>query len=608
MALLPNYIIQIFDNQGIPCAGCKLFFYEPGTGNAKKKTTNGSGGADNPNPIILDSAGRPDNAGTAIDIFLLDGQSYKIVLAPANDTDPPASPIRTVNNIADIGGGSGEWINSTTATYVSATQFTLGGDQTANYAVGTRIKLTGGADRYGRVSVSSYVNPTTTITVVDVVDAGGGTQTLHASMSNSFTHIITVTGYKGATRIEGATDAGGTADALTGNFYPSIALADKTTVLLRAAFANATTTPTFSPNGATALTIVKSNNIAVFVGDIAGAGHVLQLQHNVANNNWTLLNPSIDQSTEASQGTIKISTQAIALAGTNNTDAMTSLRVAEVLAVPLRVAQGALKTTTVENTTTTALANVDLAVGQYAFLLLAKASNATYVTQIYGSAGGNVTTQVLGYTTRMGFGSTNAANTASIQIRYVQASPPYNLGDGDIPLFIFVTINKTTKKIISTSSAPEAPWHFNGPTNITANRYTNGAGYRERKDMREVPFTYEEALKDPVKLQEYVNAMCTAKTYLEEITQEIKNRDMPLLPTPRTTIFDKSGNDITGNTVTVMLDPVCDLAHHLAEMRKHSGFFLGELLHDDYFVIDNTPSGLKGPPGILVPSFRWKKT
>ena len=44
----------------------------------------------NTNLIILDSAGRADVWG--------DG-SYKLVLAPSADTDPPTSPIWTVDNI-----------------------------------------------------------------------------------------------------------------------------------------------------------------------------------------------------------------------------------------------------------------------------------------------------------------------------------------------------------------------------------------------------------------------------------------------------------------------------------------------------------------------------
>jgi hypothetical protein len=50
---------------------------------------------------------------------------------------------------------------------------------------------------------------------------------------------------------------------------------------VRAAAANATATPTFTPNAGTiaAKTIVKGSNVALAVGDIAGAAHWLGLQY-----------------------------------------------------------------------------------------------------------------------------------------------------------------------------------------------------------------------------------------------------------------------------------------------------------------------------------------
>lgn len=88
-------------------------------------------------------------------------------------------------------------------------------------------------------------------------------------------------------------DAGGSADALTGNYTPDVTtLADGMRLRLRAASANTTTTPTFSPDGLTARTIVKYNGQALVAGDIAGDGHELFLVYDLANTRWTLLNPA----------------------------------------------------------------------------------------------------------------------------------------------------------------------------------------------------------------------------------------------------------------------------------------------------------------------------
>lgn len=89
------------------------------------------------------------------------------------------------------------------------------------------------------------------------------------------------------------TTAGGTADALTATYTPSLtALVDGQLCFVRAASANATTTPTFAPNGLTAHTITKAGGTALVVGDIAGNLSELVLRYNLANTRWELLNPN----------------------------------------------------------------------------------------------------------------------------------------------------------------------------------------------------------------------------------------------------------------------------------------------------------------------------
>lgn len=89
------------------------------------------------------------------------------------------------------------------------------------------------------------------------------------------------------------TTAGGTADALTAAYTPSLtALVDGQLCFVRAANANATTTPTFAPNGLTAHTITKAGGGALVVGDIAGNLSELILRYNLANTRWELLNPN----------------------------------------------------------------------------------------------------------------------------------------------------------------------------------------------------------------------------------------------------------------------------------------------------------------------------
>ena len=87
--------------------------------------------------------------------------------------------------------------------------------------------------------------------------------------------------------------AAGTADALTATFGSSpITLTNGLSFIVRANLANATTTPTFAPNGLTAAAIVKGAGSALAAGDIAGAGHWLELQYDVSLAKWVLQNPA----------------------------------------------------------------------------------------------------------------------------------------------------------------------------------------------------------------------------------------------------------------------------------------------------------------------------
>lgn len=86
--------------------------------------------------------------------------------------------------------------------------------------------------------------------------------------------------------------AGGTADAITATYSPALtAVYDGLRVHFRASAANATTTPTFAPNGLTARTIVKKGGAALLAGDIPAALAECTLIYNAASTRWELENP-----------------------------------------------------------------------------------------------------------------------------------------------------------------------------------------------------------------------------------------------------------------------------------------------------------------------------
>ncbi len=181
---------------------------------------------------------------------------------------------------------------------------------------------------------------------------------------------------------------------------------------------------------------------------------------------------------------------------------------------------------------------------------------------------------------------------------YISASPPYDLGDGDVPLFVFAKIDKVSGKVVSSYSAQEASWHYNGPTNICGKQSKDGKKYRKRRDLSNCPCTFEEAKHDMKKMAEYQKHFVSAPIIKEEITQAIKNADMHLIPRPMEPDKD---------TVVVMLDPVCDLMHEIACMRKeHDEFSFNELLHEGHIKIDNTPLKRFGPPGVDIVGFDYR--
>lgn len=88
-------------------------------------------------------------------------------------------------------------------------------------------------------------------------------------------------------------DVSGTADELKAAFFhPVQKPVHGMTVVVRAATANLTSAPTFRADETSALVIVKGNNKPLAVGDIAGAGHWIELKYDEPLNKWVLQNPA----------------------------------------------------------------------------------------------------------------------------------------------------------------------------------------------------------------------------------------------------------------------------------------------------------------------------
>ena len=155
---------QFFNNQGVIAAGGFITTYLAGTTTPYPTWTDATQGVQNSNPITLNSYGRPPN-----EIWLQNGIAYKFVLT---DSQGNALTPGTYDNVQGINVSSlsqSEWVsNALTPTYVSASSFTIPGNQTGIFNSNRRIQyFLGSGTFYGYVNSSSY-NAGTMLTTVSM--------------------------------------------------------------------------------------------------------------------------------------------------------------------------------------------------------------------------------------------------------------------------------------------------------------------------------------------------------------------------------------------------------------------------------------------------------
>lgn len=133
MAILTYPKFQSPDINGVNLSGGKVNFYVVGTSTRKDTYSDKSLSILNTNPVILDSRGEAD--------IYLDG-SYKIVLTDENDveiwSEASYSGVLVAEDLADGNHSMSDWWHKTTATYISATTFSV--SDVSNFHVGRRVK------------------------------------------------------------------------------------------------------------------------------------------------------------------------------------------------------------------------------------------------------------------------------------------------------------------------------------------------------------------------------------------------------------------------------------------------------------------------------------
>jgi hypothetical protein len=159
---------RAFDSNGEPLSGGQLDTYEEGSSTPKASFSSGTGLVTNPNPVVLDAAGRAE--------VWLDGK-YKLRLR-----DSAGATQWTMDAVAGVGFVAAaelidEWTEFTDSSpsFVDATNFSVPADKRTTFQVGRRIRATVLAGTlYGRITASVFTSLTTITVVWDsgVLDSG----------------------------------------------------------------------------------------------------------------------------------------------------------------------------------------------------------------------------------------------------------------------------------------------------------------------------------------------------------------------------------------------------------------------------------------------------
>lgn len=173
---MPQYLSpigndQFIDDNGDPLVGGQIETYLAGSSTPAATYTSSSGSTPQSNPIILNALGYP----TLGPIWLTGGNSYKFIIKNAS-----GSVLRTIDEIAGVNDATlsqSEWLQSGfVPTYISATSFSVPGDQTGVLQVDRRLRTTNTSGFiFSTITNSVFSAGNTTVTVANdsgTLDAG----------------------------------------------------------------------------------------------------------------------------------------------------------------------------------------------------------------------------------------------------------------------------------------------------------------------------------------------------------------------------------------------------------------------------------------------------
>ncbi len=187
-----------------------------------------------------------------------------------------------------------------------------------------------------------------------------------------------------------------------------------------------------------------------------------------------------------------------------------------------------------------------------------------------------------------------SSNTKTLHSRYIQASPPYDLGDGEVQLFLFAVVN-SAGEIVMTSASPDPPWAYNGPTDIRPAYRRAGRGFVRRRALLAEFGSVRGALKAGLSPAQIALRLRSDRFEEVQITPEVKNADMDMIPQPFLAA--------SGGLEVVLVDTVGPINAALADFHAHGA--LHELITGKYLRLGNDTLSRRCPKGVRVVAGRY---
>jgi hypothetical protein len=145
---------QFFTNTGAVLTGGKIYTYAAGTTTPAVTYTSSNGATAQPNPIVLDAAGRVPSSG---EIWLTDGINYKFVLKDSNDV-----LIATYDNVSGINSNFVAYSNSQQIITATANQTVFNLSISYQVATNSLSVFVDGVNQYGPGAQYAYTETSST--------------------------------------------------------------------------------------------------------------------------------------------------------------------------------------------------------------------------------------------------------------------------------------------------------------------------------------------------------------------------------------------------------------------------------------------------------------